>query len=284
MSNYFTNFPSIDYEYTPGILKKSIDILRRTDITSRLLNTNLYDSIIIKDGQTPQSLAISAYDDVSLYWSFFITNRLLNPFYDWPLSYEKLNKRINSKYAGVSLYVTENSNGLTMDTQSATSSYSINETVKIYNGSNTLLDTATINDYDRTTGHMRLNGADDLIGETVSSWYVTDSVGSKKIYVARKFDQSKYALNHFRDATLSSVTQQIIVYKSPLTYVSGTSGARYIDTYINTGVADTTIPDTIVTNEINESELNDRKRKIRVYNKNIILQIEKSMKKAMNTK
>ena len=284
MSNYFTNFPSIDYEYTPGILKKSIDILRRTDVTSRLLDSNQYDLIVIKDGQTPQSLAISVYNDVSLYWSFFITNRLLNPFYDWPLQYEKLNKRINSKYAGVSLYVTENSNGVTMDTQSATSSYSINETVKIYNGSNELLDTATLKDYDRTTGHMRLNSADDLIGETVSSWYITDSVGSKKMYVARKFDQSRYALNHFRDSTLSSVIKQITVYKSPLTYVSGTSGARYIDTYINSNIDNTTIPATIVNNEIYESEMNDRKRKIRVYNKNVISQIENSMKRVMNTK
>ncbi len=282
MSYYFDNFPTINYEYTPGILKKTLDILRRTDITSRLLNSNQYDQLIISDGETPQSLAIKVYDDISLYWSFFITNRLLNPFYDWPLSYEKLNKRINSKYAGVSLYVTEDSNGLTMDTQSATSSYSIDETVKIYNGSDTLLDTATIKDYDRTTGHMQLSGANELIEESVSDWYVTDIVGSKKMYVARKFDESRYALNYFRDPDLSSVVDAITTYKSPLT-LYGESGTRYIDTYINVTALDTTIPATIVTNEMNESELNDRKRNIRVYNKNVISSIESEIKRMINT-
>ena len=165
MGNFFKNFPDIDYEYTPGILKKSVDILRRTDVTSRLLDSNQYDQVILQDGQTPQSAAINYYDDVSLHWSFFITNRLINPFYDWPQSYEKLNKRIDSKYAGVSLYVTENSNGLTMDTQSATSSYSIGDTVLISGSSEV---TSTLVDYDRTTGHMQLSGAEDPIGETVS--------------------------------------------------------------------------------------------------------------------
>ncbi|HAW80568.1 MAG TPA: hypothetical protein DCX27_13180 [Balneola sp.] len=282
MSYYFDNFPTINYEYTPGILKRSLDILRRTDVTSRLLNSNQYDQLIISDGETPQSLAIKVYDDVSLYWSFFITNRLVNPFYDWPLPYEKLNKRINSKYAGVSLYVTEDSNGLTMDTQSATSSYSIDETVKIYNGSDTLLDTATIKDYDRTTGHMQLSGANELIEESVSDWYVTDTVGSKKMYVARKFDESRYALNYFREPDLSSVVDAITTYKSPLT-LYGESGTRYIDTYINVTALDTTIPATIVTNEMNESELNDRKRNIRVYNKNVISSIESEIKRMINT-
>ena len=139
MGNFFKNFPDIDYEYTPGILKKSVDILRRTDVTSRLLDSNQYDQVILRDGQTPQSAAINYYNDVSLHWSFFITNRLINPFYDWPQSYEKLNKRVDSKYAGVSLYVTENSNGLTMDTQSVTSSYSIGDTVNVSTGSDNVV-------------------------------------------------------------------------------------------------------------------------------------------------
>ena len=178
MSFYFENFPVVDYEYTPGVLKKSVDILRRTDITNQLLNTNQYNTFTVGDGETPQSAAIKYYNDVSLYWSFFITNRLINPFYDWPASYEKLNKRIDSKYAGVSLYVTENSNGLTMDTQSAASSYSIGDTVSVSAGSDKVV--ATLVDYDRTTGHMRLSGAEDLIGETVSGWTITDTTGSKK--------------------------------------------------------------------------------------------------------
>jgi len=280
MSFYFENFPVIDFEYTPGILKKSVDILRRTDITNQLLNTNEYNLFTIVDGETPQSVAIKYYNDVSLYWSFFITNRLINPFHDWPASYEKLNKRIESKYAGVSLYVTENSNGLTMDTQSATSSYSIDETVKIYNGSDTLLDTATIKDYDRTTGHMRLSDADDLIGETVSSWYVTDSVGSKKVYVGRKIDQSRLSLHHFRDIELSSETNSVDVYRSPLTLIGA---ARYIDVYLSGSVtAITNDGSSVITNEKFETEINDRNRTIRIYSPAVVKTIQDKLKEVIN--
>ena len=273
MGNFFNNFPDINYEYTPGILKKSVDILRRTDVSSRLLDSNQYDQVILQDGQTPQSAAIDYYGDVSLHWSFFITNRLINPFYDWPQSYEKLNKRIDSKYAGVSLYVTENSNGLTMDTQSASSSYSIGDTVLISGSSEV---TSTLVDYDRTTGHMRLSGAEDLIGETVSGWTITDTTGSKKMYVGRKFDQSRYALHHFRDKELSSEVNSIDVHRSPFRTIGS---SRYIDIYIS-GVSTSIINDgaTIITNEKYESELNERKRSIRVYSKNVIQEIETVLK------
>lgn len=278
MGNFFKNFPDIDYEYTPGILKKSVDILRRTDVTSRLLDSNQYDQVILQDGQTPQSAAIDYYGDVSLHWSFFITNRLINPFYDWPQSYEKLNKRIDSKYAGVSLYVTENSNGLTMDTQSATSSYSIGDTVLISGSSEV---TSTLVDYDRTTGYMQLSGAEDLIGETVSGWTITDSSGSKKMYVGRKFDQSRYALHHFRDTELSSEVNSIDVHRSPFRTIGS---SRYIDLYIS-GTAKTAIINdgaSIITNEKYESELNERKRSIRVYSKNVIQEIETVLKGALS--
>lgn len=278
MGNFFKNFPDIDYEYTPGILKKSVDILRRTDVTSRLLDSNQYDQVILQDGQTPQSAAIDYYGDVSLHWSFFITNRLINPFYDWPQSYEKLNKRIDSKYAGVSLYVTENSNGLTMDTQSATSSYSIGDTVLISGSSEV---TSTLVDYDRTTGYMQLSGAEDLIGETVSGWTITDSSGSKKMYVGRKFDQSRYALHHFRDTELSSEVNSIDVHRSPFRTIGS---SRYIDIYIS-GTATTAIINdgaSIITNEKYESELNERKRLIRVYSKNVIQEIETVLKGALS--
>jgi len=278
MGNFFKNFPDIDYEYTPGILKKSVDILRRTDVTSRLLDSNQYDQIILRDDQTPQSAAIDYYGDVSLHWSFFITNRLINPFYDWPQSYEKLNKRVDSKYAGVSLYVTENSNGLTMDTQSVTSSYSIGDTVNVSTGSDNVV--ATLVDYDRTTGHMRLSGAEDLIGETVSGWTITDSSGSKKMYVGRKFDQTRYALHHFRDKELSSEVNSIDVHRSPFRTIGS---SRYIDIYIS-GIDTAIINDgaTIVTNEKYESEINDRKRSIRVYSKNVIREIETVLKGVLN--
>ena len=278
MGNFFKKFPDIDYEYTPGILKKSVDILRRTDVTSRLLDSNQYDQVILRDGQTPQSAAINYYNDVSLHWSFFITNRLINPFYDWPQSYEKLNKRVDSKYAGVSLYVTENSNGLTMDTQSATSSYSIGDTVLISGSSEV---TSTLVDYDRTTGYMQLSGAEDLIGETVSGWTITDSSGSKKMYVGRKFDQSRYALHHFRDTELSSEVNSIDVHRSPFRTIGS---SRYIDLYIS-GTAKTAIINdgaSIITNEKYESELNERKRSIRVYSKNVIQEIETVLKGALS--
>ncbi|HAW81268.1 MAG TPA: hypothetical protein DCX27_17135, partial [Balneola sp.] len=275
---YFENFPVIDYEYTPGLLKKSVDILRRTDITNQLLNTNQYNTFNVVDGETPQSAAIKYYNDVSMYWSFFITNRLINPFYDWPSSYEKLNKRIDSKYAGVSLYVTENSNGLTMDTQSAVSSYSIGDTINITTDSEEVV--ATLVDYDRTTGHMRLSGAEDLIGETVSGWTITDTVGSKKMYVGRKIDQSRLSLHHFRDIALSSETNSIDMYRSPLTLIGE---ARYIDVYLTgSSTAITNDGASIITNEKFETEINDRNRSIRVYSPSIIKSIEDKLKQVVN--
>jgi len=83
----------------------------------------------------------------------------------------------------------------------------------------------------------------------------------------------------------SSLRRGIVLSVSNLTstFISGSSGARYIDTYINTNAEDSSIPATIITNEQYQSELNDRKRTMRVYSKNVISEIESSIKRLINT-
>ena len=126
---------------------------------------------------------------------------------------------------------------------------------------------------------MRLNGADDLIGETVSGWYVTDSVGSKKMYVGRKIDQSRLSLHHFRDIELSSEVNSVDVYRSPLTLIGST---RYIDVYLS-GSSTTITNDgaSIITNEKYETEINDRNRTIRVYSPSVVRVIQDKLKEVI---
>ena len=62
-----------------------------------------YQKYLIRDGDRPDTLAHQFYGDSELHWLFFYANgsKLLNPYYDWPLTQYDLNKFVDKKYANI---------------------------------------------------------------------------------------------------------------------------------------------------------------------------------------
>ena len=59
-----------------------------------------FEKYLIRDGDRTDTLAHQFYGDSELHWLILYINgiRMMNPYYDWPLTYYDLKKFVNKKY------------------------------------------------------------------------------------------------------------------------------------------------------------------------------------------
>ena len=50
------------------------------------------------DGETPEIVADKFYNDSELYWIILMANEMIDPRFDWPLSYVNLLNYVDNKY------------------------------------------------------------------------------------------------------------------------------------------------------------------------------------------
>jgi hypothetical protein len=111
MSNYFTFFPEVRYD---GKVVK--DITRRTDLTERfIMSPEAFLPYTIEDGLRPEDVAYYYYGDVAYTWLIFAANDIIDPYYEWPMSYDDFYKTLGMKYRDT--YFNEYSNTLTYSTK-----------------------------------------------------------------------------------------------------------------------------------------------------------------------
>jgi len=62
-----------------------------------------FEKHIIVDGEKPEILAHKFYGDSELHWMILYANgsRMLNPYYDWPMTNFDLGKFVTKKYANI---------------------------------------------------------------------------------------------------------------------------------------------------------------------------------------
>ena len=102
MNGYFSNFPQITYSFdsgnTVGVIVVT-DILRRVKADdANIKNVLAYDEYDIQDGETPEIIADKLYNDSTLHWIILISNEILDPRFDWPLSTNALANYVTDKY------------------------------------------------------------------------------------------------------------------------------------------------------------------------------------------
>jgi Base plate wedge protein 53 len=98
---YFAKFPFIGYSIdSTGEIRAATDILQRDKVRDSLENDSLifyrYD---VKDGETPEVIAAKFYGWSGYHWVVLLVNNIINPYYDWPMSYPNLTETIRKKYA-----------------------------------------------------------------------------------------------------------------------------------------------------------------------------------------
>jgi len=101
-TKFFDLFPKIVYDISgqrSGSYDVATNIFVRLGIIDSIKNAaGLYYPYIVQDGDTPEMLADKYYGDCGYHWVILMMNDMVDPFYDWPLDYQKFNNYIANKY------------------------------------------------------------------------------------------------------------------------------------------------------------------------------------------
>jgi len=97
---FFEKFPLFQYTLDDGASAQTLpDILRRIKISEELKkNNSFFDQYDIKDGETPEIVAQNWYGDSNLHWIILLSNDIIDPRFDWPMSYYNLVEFCKGKY------------------------------------------------------------------------------------------------------------------------------------------------------------------------------------------
>ena len=76
--------------------KVLVDFLNHLDIVSA--QNLMFVDYIIKDADTPESIAFKVYGDSSLSWIILWLNNKIDPFFDWPLNTDEFEDFLANKY------------------------------------------------------------------------------------------------------------------------------------------------------------------------------------------
>lgn len=95
--NYFSKFPLISYSG-----KQCIDITKRIRVRSGERNSPyVYYPYEIPHGLRADHIASYYYEDGYLDWMIYLSNDLIDPYYDWYLDSEQFHRFIQSKYGDI---------------------------------------------------------------------------------------------------------------------------------------------------------------------------------------
>jgi hypothetical protein len=100
---YFRKFPKVSIDIKgDGNLVDMTDITRRAKFNdSTLLNYVNFDMYDVPDGSTPEQIAHDYYGDSNLHWVVLIANNIKDVYTDWPMSVDRFEKFVKSKYSNV---------------------------------------------------------------------------------------------------------------------------------------------------------------------------------------
>lgn len=100
---YFQKYPltvfSLD-EYKTGQVLPNLTV-RSKFLSNVVTNASLYDEYDIVDGETPETTASKFYGDAGLHWIILQSNDILDPRFGWPLSPFDLKKYAEGKYNNI---------------------------------------------------------------------------------------------------------------------------------------------------------------------------------------
>jgi len=94
---YFKNFPLVNYN---DVSMRNIMLKASIDINLFLSNTKLY-TYQIKDGEKPTIIADQYYGDINYAWLVLLSNTIIDPYFEWPLTNQELDAHIIKKYGSL---------------------------------------------------------------------------------------------------------------------------------------------------------------------------------------
>ena len=103
---YFDTLPKIVYTNSAGQSLAMTNLLARASVIPQILKDPLvYYSYDIQEGDTPEIIAHKYYGDSYRYWIVLFANELLDPQWDWPMTYNMFEQYLADKYPSTNIYV-----------------------------------------------------------------------------------------------------------------------------------------------------------------------------------
>ena len=103
---YFDTLPKIVYTNSAGQSLAMTNLLARASVIPQILKDPLvYYFYAIQEGDTPEIIAHKYYGDSYRYWIVLFANELLDPQWDWPMTYNMFEQYLADKYPSTNIYV-----------------------------------------------------------------------------------------------------------------------------------------------------------------------------------
>jgi|TARA_R100000455_G_C6251968_1_gene108512 hypothetical protein len=289
----FTRFPTTNKLIDEQIVEVT-DIVRKVVFSDAAINlSDVYTEYKLRDGDTLESIAKRVYGREELSWVLMVYNRYIDPFYSPALSTIALDKYINAKYQGQTLFLSPVGSSLPFSATDAGITIGSLLLKKVNNSGGVTGFTeykgeprGTIKSYDPRTGSILLTKqtskfkANDLVAILQDRVEVVEATVTKVVDSSREapfgFGQSITGASSDLDplATIpdsngvqTSIGMTNDTYATAVTYGS-TILYNYI--YNNTQTY-------VTTNAVYENDLNERKSRIKILDPSLIPSIELQM-------
>jgi hypothetical protein len=107
MSEFFSNYPRIAYDIsgtnsTVPDYTVAVNLMIRNKLKTAVENdVAIYYPYIIPEGMRPDVLSFQYYGDTIYTWAIYLMNNIIDPYWEWPLSYKDFREYMIDKYGSV---------------------------------------------------------------------------------------------------------------------------------------------------------------------------------------
>lgn len=98
MARYLDKFPKLLYTRDSKTTLVTNLLTRIATVKGVLDDISLFYYYDIQEGDTPEIIASKYYNDPELHWVILILNDIMDPYYDWPMTYQQFQAYITDKY------------------------------------------------------------------------------------------------------------------------------------------------------------------------------------------
>lgn len=102
--SYFSKLPLTPYEFNSNTSIVRNILTRNLFVSEYKPYTDLYDTYLIEDGESAQSVALKFYKSTTYHWVVLLFNEIHNPLFDWPLDQLTLSNSIINFYGQENMY------------------------------------------------------------------------------------------------------------------------------------------------------------------------------------
>ena len=107
MSEFFSNYPRIAYDIsgtnsTVPDYNVAVNLMIRNKLKTAVEDdVAIYYPYIVPEGMRPDVLSFQYYGDTIYTWAIYLMNNIIDPYWEWPLSYKDLRSYLIDKYGSI---------------------------------------------------------------------------------------------------------------------------------------------------------------------------------------